>query len=309
MGYPQECRDRSRKIAFGPQFKAASTEAVFMDALTMGLFERLHALFGAPPRDGYDCAGPAASLATLKGPREENQDRAFVAFLSRPSAGKLVLVGVLDGMGGMAEGAEAASVAEASFIKGVADGFHLGLTACVADAVTSANHAVWSRLRGSGGTTLTALAITDAGECRAIHVGDSRLYRTRPGPQQITTDDTLSGMFGLDDPLDSGLVQFVGMGERMLHQAFDLSTDQSEMLLLTSDGLHASVDWSCIGTLAAEPTATVKALTGSARAAGLNDNATVVAVNRPLAAAELGRFRGSLEVFSTSGHAVLALSR
>ena len=271
----------------------------------MGLFDDLHRLFRAVPREGYDCAGSAASLATLRGPRSENQDRGFVAFLSDLDAGNVSLAGVLDGMGGMAEGAEAASVAAACFIEAVADGLHLGLDACLANAVASSNDAVWSRLRGTGGTTLTALAITGAGECRAIHIGDSRIYRTRPEPQQVTTDDTLSGMLGIDDPFDSGLVQFVGIGKRMLHQAFNLSTNPSEMFLLTSDGFHASVDWSCIEKLTAEPGTTVKALTGSAKAAGLNDNATVVAVNRPLAVAELGRFRGGLEVFSTSGHAAL----
>lgn len=275
----------------------------------MGLFEQLLRLFRAPPADGHDCAGSAASLGTLRGPRSENQDRAFAAFLSDLDTGNVALAGVLDGMGGMNEGAEAASVAVASFVEAVADGLHLGLEACLANAVASANDAVWSRLRGTGGTTLTALAITGAGECRAIHVGDSRLYRTRPEPQQITTDDTLSGMLGIDDPFDSGLVQFVGIGKRMLHQAFDLSTDPSAMFLLTSDGLHASVDWSYIETLTVEPSATVKALTGNARAAGLNDNATVVAVNRSLAMVELGRFRGGLEVFSTSGHAAVPRGR
>jgi serine/threonine protein phosphatase PrpC len=272
-----------------------------MDAPTMGLFEQLHALFVVPPAEGFDCAGSAASLATARGRRTENQDRAFVAFLSHLS-GKLMLAGVLDGMGGMRDGSEAASIAAASFIQAVADGLQLDLSACLADAVSSANFAVWSELRGTGGTTLTAIALTDAGECRAIHVGDSRLYGMRPGPQQITTDDTVSGMLGIDDPFDSGLVQFIGIGGEMLFQVFDLSTDPSEMFLLSSDGLHAPTDWSCLGQLTVEPSATVKALTQSAKAAGLNDNATVVAVNRRQASAQLGRFRGGLEVFSTTGH-------
>jgi serine/threonine protein phosphatase PrpC len=277
---------------------------IAMDVSTMGVFEQLHALFRAPPAEGFGCVGSAASLATARGPRAENQDRAFVAFLSHLS-GKLVLAGVLDGMGGMCDGGEAASIAAASLIQVVADGLQLDLTDRLADAVSSANLAVWSQLRRTGGTTLTALALTDAGECRAIHVGDSRLYRMRPGPQQITTDDTLSGMLGIDDPFDSGLVQFIGIGGEMLFQAFDLSTDASETFLLTSDGLHAPADWSCLGQRIAEPSATVKTLMGSAKAAGLNDNATLVAVNRRQALAELGRFRGGLEVFSTTGRVVL----
>lgn len=276
-----------------------------MIAQTVDLHEQLHPLFRTPPRDGYGVAGSGAAFATLRGPRPENQDRAFVVFLSDLDAGNVALAGTLDGMGGMAEGAEAASIAAASFVGAVADGLHLGLEACLENAVATANDKVWSHLHGTGGTTLTALAITGVGECRAIHVGDSRLYRMRGGPQQVTTDDTLSGMLGLCDPFDGGLVQFVGIGSEMLHQAFDLSTDLREAFLLTSDGLHASADWSSISSLIAEPRATVKVLAGSAGVAGLNDNATVVAVNRPLITAELRRFEGSLEVFSTTGHAVL----
>jgi hypothetical protein len=146
---------------------------------------------------------------------------------------------------------------------------------------------------------LTALALTGGGECRAVHVGDSRLYRVSLGPQRITSDDT-HGVWN-DDRFDSRLRQFVGVGEGIQHQAFDLSTDPSELLLLTTRRLDPTANWTCVETAGAEPGATVKALMEGVEAA------TVVAVNRRLALEELGRFAGGVEVTSTTGHATLAL--
>jgi hypothetical protein len=145
---------------------------------------------------------------------------------------------------------------------------------------------------------LTALALTDAGECRAVHIGDTRLYCGSRGPQQITTDAPAREW--RDDRFDSRIRQFVGVGQGMIHQAFDLSADVSELLLLTTRGLEPTADWSCVESAGAAPSANVKALMGDVGAA------TVVAVNRRLALEELGRFASGLEVISTTGHATLA---
>lgn len=268
---------------------------------------RLDALFAASPIEGRLHAGHAASLISFKGQRAENQDRAFVAFLS-PSPGQALFVaGVLDGMGAMEEGGKAASVAASSFIQSLTTSFEFDLTTALTMAIWEANAAVWATLRGRGGTTLTAVAITPRAQCIAIHVGDSRLYRTSPGFNQVTTDDTLSGLLGDDFAgADDGLLQFVGIGDQMSRQTFDLSEDQGDLLLLATDGFDVGRDGAFLTVMADGADVAREALMREPERLSFRDNATAVTIHRQQALSELAMPRKSaLLVNSTTGYCAI----
>lgn len=269
--------------------------------------DRLAAFFARPPNDGGHTVECGASLVTFRGERAENQDRAFVALIPQyRSEQTLFVAAVLDGMGGMEEGGKVASIAASTFIQLLAPASEADLASRLETAILGANKAVWARMQGHGGTTLTAAAMTHGGECRVVHVGDSRLYCAGPTLRQVTSDDTPGGLLGIDDfgPFDSGLMQFIGIGDGMLHQAFDLSSDPRETLLLTSDGFHAVVDLNSIMSEAGQ-FGIGGALERSALGLSIDDNATAVTVNRRQVASELAGLRGGLSVISTRGHCVL----
>ena len=201
----------------------------------------LTALFSNVPNEDCVSAGRFASMISFMGPRLENQDRAFVALISQQPGDARFVAAVLDGMGGMEEGAKAASLAASMFIQSLATSFTVDLGAALAMAISEANTAVWTALHGRGGTTLTAIAIAKSGQCLAVHVGDSRLYVALPGLRQITIDDFPRGLFGTDLGFAPGsIVQFAGIGDRMHFQSIDLSNEEADSFLLTTDGFHGA---------------------------------------------------------------------
>lgn len=269
--------------------------------------EQLAAFFARPPCDGCHVVECGASLVTFRGDRAENQDRAFVAFIPHQRAAQALFVAaVLDGMGGMEDGAKAASIAASIFIRSLAIVSEADLVSRLDAAISDANEAVWRMMQGRGGTTLTAVAMTHGGECRVVHVGDSRLYSTDPTLSQITSDDTLGGLLGIDDlgPFDSGLLQFVGIGEGMMHQAFDLSSDPSETLLLTSDGFHSALDLTSIGSVAGD-FEVGEVLGCSILGLSIFDNATAVTINRRQVESGVAVLRRRGTVISAGRHCVL----
>jgi serine/threonine protein phosphatase PrpC len=271
-----------------------------MDSAARGV--SLTALFSDPPNEGVVAAGRGASLISFIGPRLENQDRAFVALMS-PQLGQARLVAaVLDGMGGMEDGAKAASLAASAFLQSLATSFTVDLGAALAMAVFEANAAVWARLHGRGGTTLTAVALSSFGQCLAVHAGDSRLYVGFPRPGQVTTDDTPPGLFGSDlDFAPGGVVQFVGIGDHVRFQSFDLSTQDADGLLLTTDGFHGAAGERLSTFLGRPRNPTGAALARFAKAMRLTDNATAVLISRGQAGAELARQpAGALRVTATT---------
>jgi PPM family protein phosphatase len=271
-----------------------------MDSSAMG--KCLTALFANAPNEGGVLAGRAASLISLMGPRAENQDRAFVALMSPELGNSLFVAAVLDGMGGMEEGARAASLAASTFIQSLATSFTVDLGAALAMAISEANAAVWATLHGRGGTTLTAIAISKSGRCLAVHVGDSRLYVAFPQPRRITTDDSPRGLFGTDMGLPPGaILQFVGVGDRLIFQSFDLSVEVGDSLLLTTDGFHGAEGEDLSTLLGKSLNATGAALVRHGKALRLSDNATAVLISRRRAMAELGSIaEGALLVTSTT---------
>lgn len=209
---------------------------------------------------------------------------------------------VLDGMGGMEEGSKAASIGASTFLQSLVTSCTVDLDRALAMAMSESNAAVWAALQGRGGSTLTAIAICSSGRCLAIHVGDSRLYVGMPRPRQITTDDSMRGLFGSDLGLPpDGIVQFVGIGDRVLFQSFDLSEEEADTLLLTTDGFHTAKGEDLPTFLANPRNATGAALTRLGKTLRLSDNATAVLISRRQAMAELARIaEGTLAVASTT---------
>ncbi|MGZ9115022.1 MAG: PP2C family protein-serine/threonine phosphatase, partial [Brevundimonas sp.] len=246
-------------------------------------------LFSNAPNEGRCPAGRAASLISFIGPRADNQDRAFVALMS-PAPGQVRFVAaILDGMGGMDDGARSASLAASMFIRSLATSFTVDLGVALAMAISEANAAVWAELRGRGGTTLTAIAMSSSGSCAAVHAGDSRLYVGAP-LRQVTTDDSPRGLIGHDlDFAPGGIVEFVGIGDRLRFHSFDLSEEKFDSLLLTTDGFHGAAGADLSTLLGRSGDTTGAALERFGKRLLPSDNATAVLISRRRAMAELAR--------------------
>lgn len=238
---------------------------------------------------------PGIALGTVKGPaRDDNQDRAVVARIvhgSRSSENLTVAV-ICDGMGGMVDGGAAAALAASTFLSElVGDQGPLDLR--LSWAIHQANRAVFNRYGGRGGTTLTAIAFDDLNNSYAIHVGDTRLYRRTPVDLTLmTTDDTVQGVVAArssevrdEDNFDSHLIQFVGIGPEMEPHVIATSGEFElgklpVAWLLTTDGAHG-LGRHMLSGVSSNSSSIVdltRKLMYVADAAGLNDNATTIAV-------------------------------
>jgi len=141
------------------------------------------------------------------------------------------------------------------------------------------------------GTTIVAARISH-GRLSIAHVGDSRLYLlTARTLRQITQDDSwLASMlahnpaadpFVLEHhPLRHALTNVVGARSRTEVHVAEQRLSGGELLLLTTDGVHATVAERQLERLALEehePQAIAAALVRAALARGSRDNCTAVA--------------------------------
>ncbi len=231
--------------------------------------------------------GPGLAVGSVKGPREDNQDRVAVAYFGFPS-GEGVLVGlVCDGMGGMVQGGEAAGCAASAFLSGMVEAAGRPLNNTLFDCLATANREVYRRFRGAGGTTLTAVAITNTGEAWAAHVGDSRLYEISHDktPHLITRDDTIGGQLRTpdstaDDILDNRLLQFVGIGASIEPHILRVQSAKGRSFLLTTDGAHSVGKKALEGVVRTSGNVPelVRKLLFVAEAVGVDDNSSAVAI-------------------------------
>ncbi len=242
--------------------------------------------------------GPEAiAIASATGMRSENQDRvALVRVSNQASIGANVQAAVLlDGIGGMADGASAASLALASFSIYLAFGdCARGLKSLIMEAAEFANDVVYQRYRARGGTTLTAVLFGRQGAV-GLSVGDSRAYIcSKAGLRQLSEDDTLSGHLGnaskkLDpwrfpDSIDNRLSQFVGMGEGIQPHlialpAYDSAESEATLLLMT-DGAYF-VGQQILEVLLrqkSDPSELAQRILTMAEWLGGNDNASIAVV-------------------------------
>lgn len=209
------------------------------------LVGRLRDLFEAGPAARAIQSIPGIAIGSLKGPREDNQDRSCIAYIQYPDTNQAALVGVVcDGMGGMSEGGRAAALALSTFLAEMTGS--LPLPQMLRNGIEEANDAVFTAFRGRGGTTLTAVAVSQRGEAWSVHAGDSRLYgfgRERT-LEMLSLDDTLNAVIHRSDPkidednLDNRLLQFVGIGKEFAPHLIRLESRQEQTWMLTSDGIH-----------------------------------------------------------------------
>ncbi len=233
----------------------------------------------------------AAAQSDIGCVRKNNQDSFGIA------ANAHVYV-VCDGMGGAAGGEVASRIAVDAFL----DTFRARNTSCsraLFDAAMGANSAVLARahtdptLRGMGSTLVGACF-----EDRLLHlvnVGDSRAYLVRNGHcTQLTVDHSylqeqvrlglMTQAVADQSPMQSVITRAVGVGHDMLPDLSDLTLEDGDVLLLTSDGLTRHISDTEIARLGAANghndraglEARIHTLIDTAKQRGGSDNITCI---------------------------------
>ena len=184
--------------------------------------------------------------------RHENQDTFAVE-----QGEKLLIAVVCDGMGGVAGGSIASTVAVETFIRTLTETVHSGHTdRAVQEAVTAANAAIRQRAAGhpelkSMGTTLVS-ALVKGDKVLISNVGDSRAYLAgADGLRQISRDHSLvESMVERGDiteeearrhPNRNLITRALGPDIHAKADTFELPWHKDEFLLLCSDGLVNTV--------------------------------------------------------------------
>lgn len=209
--------------------------------------ERRIARLVAEAKAPYSVNGtPDICLGTCIGAvREQNQDRALLAFTSYPTAPeKSFALGIVcDGMGGLLGGDEAAAIAVGVFVSRVIRWPNQPAAARLRWAARAANEAVYKSLGGLGGTTLSAVMVGGHDTVVGVNAGDSRIYgltRSRDA-KQLSRDDTVAGLLGRQDGLGADrLVQYIGMGATIEPRIIEIDREEFESVLITSDGVHCA---------------------------------------------------------------------
>lgn len=184
---------------------------------------------------------------SVRGARSDNQDRMVIANI-KTSTTSVWVAAVADGMGGMVDGAEAASIACSGFVAALATASSSGVKNAAVEAIRYANSRVFGRFRGKGGTTFSAIIMNKFGTV-ALNVGDSRTYSiVKHALTKITKDDTIAAQISEDtedsiwsDPssADNRLLQYIGMGDYLMPHLHILTPEQQNgAALLTTDGAH-----------------------------------------------------------------------
>lgn len=165
------------------------------------------------------------------------------AFYAQDGRANFTIAMVCDGLGGMSQGREAAILAASAFTAHLYCAPAIGWKERLSQAIAYVNTEVYRRLRGDGGTTLSAVISSPDGAI-FCHVGDSRIYGVMPDRalEQLSRDDTINALLKRQEgeaevPKDSRLLQFVGMGEEMEAQIAPVP-GHCRSVLLTSDGAH-----------------------------------------------------------------------
>jgi serine/threonine protein phosphatase PrpC len=193
--------------------------------------------------------GTAVLGTTIGLVRKENEDRAVIAKLNSLKSKKVVCCYLIsDGMGGMQDGAIAATLTISVFLTSLQE--HLDsasdLKISIANAVEEANTAVYKKLKGKGGATFTGIVIDNDMNFHLVNVGDSRAYHlSNDAPiTQLTKDDDIKSFLNEMDNLHineelskrNGLTNYIGIGESL---GCDVQRLKPEgQYLLTTDGLH-----------------------------------------------------------------------
>lgn len=227
-------------------------------------------------------SGAIAIATDLGVKRTENQDRAAIMKF-RSQTDLYTLVAIVDGMGGMRDGEQAAELAISTFFNSVLESIHLGSEQAITQATLAANNAVFAFANGKGGSTLSALLLCNDDVDVTVNVGDSRIYAKDSGLNKLvrlSIDDSLAEAVG-----GSGteLLQFIGMGEGLKPHVAPLKSVVNQVYL-TTDGVHyiEPKTLSDIVENAGGVNQIVERLIATARWCGGPDNASICAVDLKL---------------------------
>jgi serine/threonine protein phosphatase PrpC len=246
--------------------------------------ERRIARFVAEEKAPYSLNGtPDVCLGTCIGPvRQQNQDRALVAFASYPAAPEknFALGVVCDGMGGLVRGDEAAVTAVSVFVSRVIRWPSQPAVDRLRWTTLAANEAVHKSLGGLGGTTLSAVMVGGHDTVVGVNAGDSRIYgltRSRDA-KQLSRDDIIAVLPGQKGLGAEGLLQFIGMGAGIQPRIIEIDREEFECVLITSDGVHCASPATLLQVIRA-PTSNldlIRRLLALSDALGGLDNATAL---------------------------------
>ncbi|NOI80563.1 serine/threonine-protein phosphatase [Vibrio tubiashii] len=227
-------------------------------------------------------SGSVAIATDLGVKRAENQDRTAIMKFRSPTA-LYTLLAVVDGMGGMRDGEQAAELAISSFFNSILESIHLGSEQAITQATLAANDAVYAFANGKGGSTLSALLLCSDDVNVTVNVGDSRIYAKDSALNKLvrlSVDDSLAEAVG-----GSGteLLQFIGMGDGIRPHVAALKSEVSQVYL-TTDGVHyiEPKTLSDIVENAGRVNQIVERLIATARWCGGPDNASICAVDLEL---------------------------
>lgn len=242
-----------------------------------------HLARGVLSRGLHSIDGGAIAIATDLGvKRAENQDRAAIMKFRSPTA-LYTLVAVVDGMGGMRDGEQAAELAISTFFNTALESIHLGSEQAITQATLAANNAVFALANGNGGSTLSALLLCSDDVNVTVNVGDSRIYAKDSELNKLvrlSVDDSLAEAVG---GTGTELLQFIGMGEGIKPHVAPLKSEVSQVYL-TTDGVHyiEPKTLSDIVEHAGRINQIVERLIATARWCGGPDNASICAVDLEL---------------------------
>lgn len=213
--------------------------------------------------------------------RNENQDRVAALRIATLKDGRpsFVCLAVSDGMGGMQDGGECASLTIAALFASLLQPSDRGIQDRLKEATAFANQSVFQKWKGKGGATLSAIIVDQRGDTHTSNVGDSRIYvvnSDKTGTRRVTVDDSLEEAFGGQG---RELVQFMGIGSSLLPRVDTLPAG-IDSIYLTSDGAHY-FDKQILEQLmlrADHPVRASERIVALARWLGGPDNASVAAV-------------------------------
>ena len=228
--------------------------------------------------------------------RDENQDA--VGYFQTKD-GEWTLLVVCDGMGGHAAGQLASSLAVATlsevFNRQIAE---VDAVATLEQAIRAANAAIFQAAQESPekrgmGTTVAALAVS-SDQAFVAHVGDSRVYRIRPGTIERMTKDhsavqrmvdggLLTEEQAAEHPDANILSKCVGAkGDLDPDIRGPIAIDPGDRFLLCSDGLVPAVQETIVAAMAMmyRPQDAVEKLIALANDRGGDDNISVQIMHR-----------------------------
>lgn len=173
--------------------------------------------------------------------RKENEDRLAMLRVNANSSKTppFIAVALADGMGGMRDGAECASRTLGAFFNALIRFRQKAPEERLKLAAAEANEEVHQYLRGSGGSTLSALLLDGENRAFTVNVGDSRIYAVSQEAKEskivrLTVDDSLEEAVGGHG---RELLQFIGMGQGLLPHTSAVKETMNRVVL-TSDGVH-----------------------------------------------------------------------